>query len=353
MKKNVPRPVEHISLPEDSKIHDKKRHLKIKIILAMIVIVILSAVSVVLIYSSMLDDVKQSHETIISEYKDEQFENLWSVLTQQLKCSAKNNILDATNEIEYEIRNTDMGILKSELDKGIYSDELMNIFKNNLRDVCLNNIDNGRNNTIVISNDYMILNYSYYAYPNHAENSHSFTSILQSGFNKELNEDAIDRLYKQDDSIICIEMEPSSNNNHIKISESTKQNFKKVYMAEGIDGFKNYQFLVPIYITDTGDVFGQDDIVHGERTDKNHKFIIIQEFNLYDQVSQYPEYFDNSYLNELNYHFDSMMKNFYILGILFIIFVIIIIFTFIAIYNNFIYGYLLAVHSEEEIDEEK
>lgn len=330
-----------------SKIHDEKRFLKIKIIIAMIALIAIAAIAVVLIYSSTLDEVKDSHSEVIQQYKSEQFENLWNLLTTQIEPAAKNNILSAADEIETEIKNMDMDGLKTQLDKGIYSDDIMNVFKNNLDKLCLNGIDNGRNNTIVISNDYVILNYSYYAYPNNAEDPHSFTSILLSGFNKELSKNAIDHIYKQDESIVCIEMTGNSNKKHINIVDSTKDNFRKVYMSEGIDGFKNYQFLVPIYITDTGDVFGQDDIVHGERIDTNHKFIIIQEFNLYDQIENYPEYFDSSYLDSLNMHFDYMMRNFYILGILFIAFVLIVIFTFISIYNNFIYGYLIAVHSEE------
>ena len=56
------------------------------------------------------------------------------------------------------------------------------------------------------------------------------------------------------------------------------------FKANGLDALKNIQFLAAAYITPEGDIFGVDDIdVHGVRT-SNHKIVVVQTFNLYDQI---------------------------------------------------------------------
>lgn len=47
------------------------------------------------------------------------------------------------------------------------------------------------------------------------------------------------------------------------ITEMTYEQLKSVYVKEGITGLRNYQFLVPIYITDTGDIFGMMILLEG------------------------------------------------------------------------------------------
>lgn len=339
----------------NSKIHDQHQHGQIKIIVFMMAIIASISACIVIMYSNLIKEVKSVQEATIIEYKNEQFEGLWGVINEKISYSAKNNIMNASEDIEESIREMDLGTLKQELDNGVYSDELMSIFEENLQHLTLNGISNGRNNAMIISNDYIILNYSYYAYPNNAADTHSFSDIITSGYNTELGQNAVDHIYKQDNAVICIELEASDNPDHIMITDSTKESFRQVYLNEGLEGFKNYQFLVPVYITETGDIFGQSDIVHGERQDKTHKFIIIQEFNLYDQIAIYPEYFDTNVVGEIRVQQDKIINNMYLLGLIFVILTITILFNFISIYNNFIYGYMLALNgdSEDEKDENK
>ena len=74
--------------------------------------------------------------------------------------------------------------------------------------------------------------------------------------------------------------------NHTQIKIANYINFRKIYMEEGIHGFIRYSFFVPAYITEHGDIFGQKDIDKGIMQE-NHKFIILQEFNLFDQIQKY------------------------------------------------------------------
>ena len=120
------------------------------------------------------------------------------------------------------------------------------------------------------------------------------------------------------------------------ISEMNYTNLEKIYVEEGIEGLKNYQFLVPMYITDTGDIFGQQDIEHGVRQD-THKFIVIQTFNLYDQLTSVkPDIGDDDYLARMNARYDEMLNMLYILGTIAVIMI-----TIIVIYSFSLYNLLL------------
>ena len=94
--------------------------------------------------------------------------------------------------------------------------------------------------------------------------------------------------------------------------------------------------MVPVYITDTGDIFGQSDIVQGIHQD-THKFIIIQTFNLYDQImSTKSDFGDDDYLGRLNSRYDRILNSLYILGIVVCALIALIIIYFLSIYNALI-----------------
>lgn len=331
---------------ESGKIHDKHRNIQIKIMVLMMGFIASVAACLIIMYTNLIRDTKEIQVEVIEKCRNEEFEYLWGVLNEKFSYSAKNNIMNASENIEESIRELDLEQLKAELDQGIYPEELNEIFEDNLKNLTLNGINNGRNNAMVVSNDHIIINYSYYAYPNEAEDSHLFSGIITSGYNKELSLNAIDHLYKQDESVVCIELQASDNPNHIKIKNASKESFREVYLKEGIEGFKNYQFLVPVYVTETGDIFGQSDIVQGDRIDKTHKFIIIQEFNLYDQLQLFPENLEEDNIAALQAKHEKLINNMYILGIIFVFLVFIILINFNLTYNNFIYGYMIALNED-------
>ena len=117
------------------------------------------------------------------------------------------------------------------------------------------------------------------------------------------------------------------------IDEMNYDNLKEVYVNEGLKGLKNYQFLVPIYITDTGDIFGNSDIIGGV-PQNTHKFIIIQTYNIYDQLTNMmPEYGDSSYIKNINERYDSILSMLYLCGIIVCITIVIMILYFFSVYN--------------------
>ena len=67
---------------------------------------------------------------------------------------------------------------------------------------------------------------------------------------------------------------------------------KTMYLKYGMDALKSYNIIVPSYLTDHGDIFGEPDINPDGTHNNNHKITIIQEFNLYDSIFPYSNLFD-------------------------------------------------------------
>ena len=99
---------------------------------------------------------------------------------------------------------------------------------------------------------------------------------------------------------------------------------------------KSYTFLLPIYITDDGDIFGKYDVV-GTHKQSNNKIIIIQEYSLYDYIikmdieDEMNEVARQSYMISIQ---DQIMSHLYIFAISVIISVVCVIVIISIITNN-------------------
>ena len=72
------------------------------------------------------------------------------------------------------------------------------------------------------------------------------------------------------------------------ISAMTIDSLYDLYIEkDNIEVFKNYEMLVPIYITKTGDIFGVRDYDNLGQPIHNYKIIIVQRVNIYDALSNH------------------------------------------------------------------
>jgi hypothetical protein len=114
------------------------------------------------------------------------------------------------------------------------------------------------------------------------------SSELAKHYNYELGYDALKRIMTQNkDEIIFWEYLPSADLNHKKLSSVSLEALKEVYMKEGLNGLKTYEFLVPVYINDNTDIFGTQVINNMGSYDKdNRQMIVVQGFSIYDAVQK-------------------------------------------------------------------
>lgn len=82
-------------------------------------------------------------------------------------------------------------------------------------------------------------------------------------------------IYLKVDAFISVDHEPFDPN---------MTTFKAAYDRYGINIFRNYNILVPSYITNDGDIFSVPDVNTRGIKNENNKLIIVQEFNIYDAI---------------------------------------------------------------------
>lgn len=237
-------------------------------------------------YGDIVASVKNSHDSITTSVRENQFGKVMIYL-DELKTEAYNNAMKVSNNIENDIKDiANIRKLKDDMDNNIIPSELYDILESNAKGVKLGDIDNTRNGIFILSNSKVLVDFNYERLNmQDSKQERTFEHEKSIQWNKELYDNAITNILNKNNVTIAIETIPNDNRDHIKITDVSEKELKKVYIAEGIEGFKTYQFLVPAYITEDGDIFGQKDINKGT-IQKNHKFIVIQEFNLYDQIME-------------------------------------------------------------------
>ena len=325
----------------------KTQHVKSSNILTTILIIVcLLAVSMYM-YRSIIDKIEYNREATIEAFEEERFNVIWTSL-EALQLEAENNVTEISHNIEKDIlslSSDDLKQLQNDMNNDIENNSLHEILERNTKGKTLNGINNHMNGIVVMTIDGYIEDYNYYrAVDDSSSNIRVWEVTINNSYNKELEKDAIDKLLNRHSGIIALESyNLTKNDNHIMINELTYNSLLNVFLEEGLNGLRNYQIFVPYYITDFGDIFGNPDIVHGVKVDSN-KLIIVQEFNLYDQiVNNHSDVFNGSEINNVIDRYDNLLRLMYIFGIMLVCFV-----TLLVGYLSNTYNKLVCFEEDEE-----
>lgn len=306
---------------------------KMAIFIASILLIFGAAI---LLYSAVLSSVKNAKQSAMDQAKDTKFDLIWTQLQLSLEESYANAEIVAEH-IERDIKTEfDLTDLKDALDTNDADayQRLSKLVAKNIERISLNDIDNHRNSVMVMTRDGIILEDYTIDLSTKIPAGDNFNKYLDTSYNKELFLDALRKLKIQSEYIIAIEnIDYTGNDDHIKVSDVNRNTLKQVFDAEGLAGLQNYEFMTPVYITDTGDIFGTKDIIGGI-PQENHKFVIVQTFNLYDQIIRNDhEYADNDYEDSIIERYDDVLVMLYIFGIILVVAIAACILYMMALYN--------------------
>lgn len=329
-----------------------------------IILILISFVIILTLCNNTINNVKDAKEAQIVDVRKRDFEVVWGIL-EALQQQANANTEALASTIETQIKeNFDLDELKEKLDANdpAYTKELYQLFSNAVKDVHFGKVNNNRNAIIVLEGYDTIVEDLFVDPDSRADGievddtSNTLSKYRDSTYNKAMFDTAIRKIRNHTDSSLIV-MEPYNYINpdlpHEKLREADYASLERVYVNEGFNGLRNYQFMVPVYITDTGDIFGQSDIVQGIHQD-THKFIIIQTFNLYDQImSTKSDFGDDDYLGRLNSRYDRILNSLYILGIVVCALIALIIIYFLSIYNALITKDSQVIKILSDINKEK
>lgn len=173
------------------------------------------------------------------------------------------------------------------------------IFNNAISNVYLNN-DSENNRVYIADKTGILADKGFIASSN--KNSRDWTTEINSKPNTTLAKNSIDIILSEQNSLAIwqsVSVIPNLENNSINYPSINE--LKKMYEKYGYNAFKNYNILIPSYITKDGDIFGIPDVnEHGIKND-NNKIIIIQEFNIYDCISTHKAMLDNYDISIIQY----------------------------------------------------
>lgn len=294
----------------------KKEYIKTycKIIITICIFFILS----ILFFTTLINDVHDEKEYIQNQHNEIEFEYVYNILLDNLD-SAKNNARTVADEIEMDIKDyygDNLNKLKKDLDDSIYPKKLLDIFKNNIKNKNFKNLDNSRNGMIVANKSGVLCDMSL----DKDRESLSYSSTIRYWKyeypfhdNRILCKNAISKLTNQSNDLIV--WDNGIDKYNIK-DGMNKSILKQIYLEEGIEGFKNYDFLCAAYINEFSDIFGQEDIIGTQYNVEVHKFIVVQKINLYDIISKDNKFIlDKDMYNAINYSYSHIIYNMFILGI--------------------------------------
>lgn len=299
---------------------------------AMCFIMLIMTIGLVL-YMYSVERIKYSKEQNIADYKNNTFDRIYSELNL-LHRQAKDSSKSLASDIEEELRQLDLSKIHEELDDGIINSDIYKTIRDNIDGKTLNGIDNYKNGITVMTQDGIFEDFNY---ERASAKLRTWDDEINKAWNKELEKEAINKILIHSKELIAMEKINHINGNHIKIAELDEDNLREVYLKEGIEGFQNYQFKAAAYITESGDIFGNEDIVSGVRQ-KTHKFIIIQEFNLYDQLKTLsPDLFKtDEHILHLQKEYSITISIMYIMGLFYLVSTVLLLFYFSHLYNYYI-----------------
>lgn len=190
------------------------------------------------------------------------------------KILLENQALNLQNIILNEY--SDNTLLENDIKNPTDNSKLSKIFD---KELCNKNI-------IVGSMDKILWNRTYGEYSMDLKDDYTLEDVIYKTYNEELSKEAIDTILKlnsqKNDFIIWqsgkSNIEISNNNIDELLNELQKYNYD-------INELKGYDILIPVYITEDGDILGVKDVDRIGRYNDNCKMVLVQKLNLYDILS--------------------------------------------------------------------
>jgi len=283
--------------------------------------VAICVIALTFVYMQTINEINNSMHDTISILKEERFNQIY-LYAMELRKMASDQAEEVAVSIEQDIKsNIDMEQLKIDLDSNQTNEDLHMVFRKNIANVGFNGIGNQRDGIFITSMDGILEDMNHYRASSSVTDKRDWEYEIGHAYNSYLEKEAVRKLTNHSKEIIITEhvnrltQDDSNYESHKLINSASYDTLKSVYMEEGINGLKNYQFLNPAYILDTEDIFGQPQIIEGLKQE-THTFIVVQEFNLYDQIkTHYPKLMDDSFIKSVELYYHNVLNILYIVGI--------------------------------------
>ena len=314
--------------------------IKTKITAFLLLLIVIIVTAVLISYSTISDTVHSTLSESILDIRSERFNSI-EVFLSQISSDANDTVTDIADNVQdtvVEYYKNNLDILQSQLLSKDYA-ELSSVIEPCIKNKFFNDIKTN-DNTVFVANVHGILCDRSYSDSKYATDEsttfRTWTEYINSSTNPKLALNAYENIVNKQESEFIV-WESASSNAKEKYSHIDIDTLRDIYMKYGLEELKNYEILVPKYITEDGDIFGSKDIVQGIKQ-TTFKFIVIQRYNIYEQlIHEYKAYLAIDEAEELNINTVNIMEKLYLAGVLLVVGLVIVVIAMSTMFNHLYY----------------
>lgn len=330
-------------------------------ILIYILTIFLFAGCIVITYG-VKESVNRYYTMSIEAYNESQ----WNLFLSNYRSAVRLGqfgMVNSSYKIQQEIKQElDMDRLKESLTYNRYYEDFDSLLRKSLQKnvfTANTSIDQNRNSVFVLCNGKTITNYSHqlrgtpFIDGEFMKDNDMREYIETEFYNVELSLHALSMIENQSEGVIIWQKDKPSNPNSKKYSTITLGTMREIFETEGIDGFESYTILIPEYITEYGNIFGEYDT--SQTAGRNNKIIIIQKLNLRDYFSMFlpTNINDTNEINNLHMQYEHVKIITYVFEIILYISILAYMVFVIFSINQIIDSVNILIESDKEKEDTK
>lgn len=225
-------------------------------------------------YEELFESSKQTETNYIKSIFSEEIKFTNSIM--EIKSQ---NIQDTLKEVYGE----DLTGLKYDIDNPSPNSKLTQVFDEEFDGFYING-DSNTNKPFVLSEKNLLWGRSL-SYDNTKNDYISIEELMDLQSNNKLNETSIQYILNNNISKYVFWQNETEESTSLTSMDIDK--LIDIYYNEGLESMKNYELLIPTYITSDGDIFGNKDSDGIGHKVLNYKIIIVQRINIYDILKDY------------------------------------------------------------------
>jgi hypothetical protein len=204
--------------------------------------------------------------------------------------AAKTHVDHLSKDLKQDLINSypDLNVLKDELEnkKNNPRPYYLTVLKKRIDNDYFHGLKSDENDIVICDNSGILLDISLSTAPEKYPNE--WDELYSRTLNPEITKKAVDMVLNKKENYAWWFFKPQNYDKIIinvnDVDEPNLEALHQIFIKHGLEGLKYVKMIVPGYITETGDIFGLDDIdEYGIKT-KNNKLVVLQTYSLYQQL---------------------------------------------------------------------